>query len=499
MKKGSITVFLSLSLAGVMTFTFLLLDIARLEGQKNKAQTVSDIATMSFFADYNRYLWDNYRILAVDASYGSGGGADFAVAESRMKEYMIKNGLSPETRGKSLYQLSVRKCEITRYGLITDNGGRSFLKQAAKQQKSELPLQLIEEAADTSNKIEEASTGDSVDEMLEAGQKAIEESEEPSTDEKTDDSENVQKAERTENANNPMDDIKEWKNKTILSQVLPQSAEISENTIDMSEAVSGRTLARGNDDTVPQLTAEERILFADYEKTHFSNYTNDLRHDGLKYEWEYVLCGKNSDMANLSSTVERLLAVREMENLVSLRKSPDKCLKALNAAEAIAGWTGNQAIVIAVKWGLIASWAYMESVLDVRRLLDGGKISLIKPESEWTTDNLMELTEYFDVSRKAKEARNGITYEGYMLAMSAMQTDTKSGLRSLDLMENALKLQEHYRNCAMDQMVVSVEGDYEYGSEPAFFSLSSFSSGIFPSLKIRKHTDLSYLDDGTAD
>ena len=57
-KRGSITVFLALSLAGVMLITFLLLDMARLKGQRQKAETISDIAIMSVFADYNRYLWE---------------------------------------------------------------------------------------------------------------------------------------------------------------------------------------------------------------------------------------------------------------------------------------------------------------------------------------------------------------------------------------------------------------------------------------------------------
>ena len=72
-RKGSITVFISLSLAGVLLLFFLLLDLSRIYGQKQKADVVSDIAAQSVFADYNRYLWDNYRVLGVDASYGTGG------------------------------------------------------------------------------------------------------------------------------------------------------------------------------------------------------------------------------------------------------------------------------------------------------------------------------------------------------------------------------------------------------------------------------------------
>lgn len=531
MKKGSITVFLSLSLAGVMIFIFLLLDITRLEGQRRKAQAISEIATMSVFADYNRYLWDNYRILAVDASYGSGGGADFAVMESGMGEYLRKNGLSTDTPGMSLYQLNTSKCEVTKYGLLTDDGGRAFMKQAAKQQKYEIPEKLLDEAVDRSDSINsDASDGQSVDELMEAGNNAVKkaddirertadtESAKPTVKEtgpdmgvtavnlsvavnvgKEESGPDMKEAREAEKASNPMEDITKWKDNAILAQVLPSSVRISDKSIDLTNAVSRRTLACGNNGSVPGLTAVEKALFADYEKTHFSSYTNDLSHDGLMYEWEYVLCGKDSDRENLSATVTKLIALREVENLISICSDQDKCLQALEAAEAIAGWTGNQAIVIAVKWGLIASWAYVESVLDVRLLLSGGKVSLVKNKEDWTTDNLMELTEFFDVKKKAKEAENGITYEGYMLAMSALQSDKTLGLRSLDLLENSLKLQEHYRECSMDQMVVSARMQFEYSSVPAFFSLYALSSRAFPVLTIRKHTELSYLDDGSAD
>ena len=178
-KRGSITVFLALSLAGVMLITFLLLDMARLKGQRQKAETISDIATMSVFADYNRYLWDNYSILAVDASYGTGGGADFAVMESRMGEYLLKNGTSPDTYGTDLYQLNTEKCEVVKYGLLTDQNGRAFLKQAALQQKYELSEQALDTLVDRNDQVtDDAGKNDTVDELLQAGNDALKESEE---------------------------------------------------------------------------------------------------------------------------------------------------------------------------------------------------------------------------------------------------------------------------------------------------------------------------------
>lgn len=524
-KRGSITVFLALSLAGVMLITFLLLDMARLKGQRQKAETISDIAIMSVFADYNRYLWDNYSILAVDASYGTGGGADFAVMESRMGEYLLKNGTSPDTYGTDLYRLNTEKCEVVKYGLLTDQNGRAFLKQAALQQKYELPEQALDRLVDRNDQVtDDAGKNDTVDDLLQAGNDALKESEDLKKQassgkkadrtavsgdsvvravplsavvvdkKKTQGEVDLKGAKKAEDVENPMDDVTDWMNDSILSQVLPKSARISSQRIDLSNAVSRRTLAQGNNGSIESLNAAEKALFADYEKTHFSCYRNDLGHDGLKYEWEYVLCGKDSDKKNLTATVTRLLGLREAENMVSLLSDSSKVAQAEALAASIAGWTANPAIVEAVKWGLIASWAYTESVLDVRLLLSGGKVSLVKTASEWTTTNLLELASFFDVNKKAKECGYGITYEGYLLTMSALQTDKTLGLRGLDILENSLKLHEHYENSAMDQMVVSASIDYSFSSAPAFFSLFALSSETFPVLGIDTHREMSYLD-----
>lgn len=525
--RGSITVFLALSMSGVLLLFFLLLDLARLEGQRQKAEVISDIAAQSVFADYNRYLWDNYRILAVDASYGSGGGADFSQMETRMREYLLKNGLSPDVKGIDLYQLSTEKCEVLKYGMLTDQNGRAFLKQAVCQQKTELPQQAVEAVLNRNGRI--SSDGDSagdVEAMISDGDGAIQSSRQLLEDVKRNreetESENQDVSEQTsvtavslaytvtteEQANypvdieggelaqteiNPIDQIKSFVHSGILAQVLPGSAQISESGIDLSDAVSRRTLAAGNTSSEEKLNAAEKIIFADYEKTHFSSYRNDLGHDGLKYEWEYVLCGKDTDKGNLASTVSKLLALREAENFLSLQRDRTKLDQADVHALALAGWTGNEAIVMAVYWGLLAAWSYMESVLDVRLLLAGGKVPLVKEPQEWTIGNLLELAAWIPVENKAVSSENGVSYEDYLLSMSALQKQKTLGLRSLDLLENALHRQEHYQNSHVDQMVVSADFSYEYSSQPAFFSLFELSAGAFPVLKINESREMTYL------
>lgn len=73
-------------------------------------------------------------------------------------------------------------------------------------------------------------------------------------------------------------------------------------------------------------------------------------------------------------------------------------------AEALAGFTGNPAVVRLVQTGVIAAWAYVESILDIRALLAGDKIALIKTETQWTAQ-FGSLAAAFEDGKRQKTAK----------------------------------------------------------------------------------------------
>ena len=96
-----------------------------------------------------------------------------------------------------------------------------------------------------------------------------------------------------------------------------------------------------------------------------------------------MLAGKGSDKENLESVIKRLLFVREAANITHILGDGDKRAKTLGMAEALAGFTGNPAVVRLVQTGVIAAWAYVESILDIRALLAGDRVALLKNGDEW--------------------------------------------------------------------------------------------------------------------
>ena len=100
---------------------------------------------------------------------------------------------------------------------------------------------------------------------------------------------------------------------------------------------------------------------------------------------EYLIGGKTSDVANLKVVVRRLLLIREGINLAYLETDVQKSQEALTLALGVTSAVGNPELAEPVKHAILAAWAYAESVSDVRILLDGGHVSLIKTEAQWRT------------------------------------------------------------------------------------------------------------------
>lgn len=120
------------------------------------------------------------------------------------------------------------------------------------------------------------------------------------------------------------------------------------------------------------------LFFREYLLKQFSDYRNQSESEVLQYEMEYLIAGKDSDVANLAGVAERMLAIREVANYIYLKGDAEKTALANTIALVTAGWTANPAVVKVVEEGILVAWAFSESIKDVKTLLKGGKGSFFK-------------------------------------------------------------------------------------------------------------------------
>ena len=174
---------------------------------------------------------------------------------------------------------------------------------------------------------------------------------------------------------------------------------------------------------------------------HLTDYTS-MEHatDPLRYQLEYVIGGKNTDQENLKAVVYRLLAAREAANMMYLLQDPTRQAEIHEMALVICAAIGFPALEGIVSLALQAAWAFGESLLDVRQLLTGGKVPLVKTGDTWMVSlhQLAKITELLKNSR-AVEQRHDI-----------------SGI-SWDFTDDRIPLRELYRKYQHTGRVVMVE------------------------------------------
>ena len=183
--------------------------------------------------------------------------------------------------------------------------------------------------------------------------------------------------------------------------------------------------------------ALKKVVFDEYLIAHFPSFTDDGPRDGLAYELEYVLYGDPSDEVNLSTVVNRLMWMREGMNLLFLSMSNEKQSEAEELADSLAGWTGPAAEVLVplVTVAILVAWAYGESLIDVRTLLSGDRVPIIKTEATWNAD----LSGLLDILKgkftAAEDVSFGMSYRDYLRVLLFLGDGENHAFYAMDMIQ----------------------------------------------------------------
>lgn len=460
--SGSISVFLAYLLVFILAAVFALLEVSRVWGLEQCAKTDIVMTGNSLFAGYSAELWENYGLLFLDGSDGS-GVLNLSELEKQGVDYASANlDIHGGENGKiqamtwNLYGLRPLKMDISSYGLATDQRGDPFRKEAVKLMRSQITNELLQELYERICRKEESGLAE-ID---------------------------VQETTREITlSDNPIDVVEKMKQDGILGY-MADGSDISNKRIDLSESLAVRDLERGN-----RMTQEagsdwkEKMLFRLYLEKYFLCYLDDETDHALDYEMEYLVAGKDTDRDNLQAVVNRLVAMRELANLQYLKTDVEKQEIVLAAASALGAATLTPELIPVYKTGLMAAWAYAESVSDVRLLLDGQRVSLIKTKSQWHTD-LNRLAQGTGGISQTK----GLSYQEYLQILLWATGDSLLSYRAMDLIE---KNTGYNMNCQIYYLSAAME----YQAEPLFLSLISLGKGHPGRYNYYKTFAMTYVQD----
>ena len=241
---------------------------------------------------------------------------------------------------------------------------------------------------------------------------------------------------------------------------VPSGSILSEKTINtvniptVRQLSEGAGAAQGNEDALIQ--KQWFIGYACEYLTQASDHLAEGREDGyLDYQMEYLFAGQPSDQRNLELTILSLLALREGANYTFLMTHSNYKEQAEFLALVIAGLTGDDSLIQAVKHLILIGWAYVESIAEVRQLLGGYELAVVKGENQWQVP-LSAVLRFlgnpgsYDVQTAEQ---SGLDYEDYLRMLLTVVPAKTLAMRSLDVIEGELRMMEGCGQIHLDHCV----------------------------------------------
>lgn len=422
MRKAEVTVFLSLIFILLMSMVGGLMESASIQMAKNYRRTDVNRALESVFAEYQKELLENYDVFALEASYESG----------TYSEDLIKKRLAYFGAGSMNH-------DIQKIEFLTDNGARAFYEQILYYMEHKYGLDALKDKmsmTDLWKKQEKDSAEYSEEEKAEWG--------------------NLEgllqdEGKKLPEENNPIGHVDNLKQSSLLNLIMPEGTSVSEKSISPDEGLLTREVNQGYGDFSDEQKdagTMSRLLFGEYLLNHFSAATDNVSNEmtdrakagALDYELEYICVGKRSDKENLEAIAKKILLFRFGINFVFLEGSAAKCAEAEALALTLCSLAAVPALAEAVKQVILLAWAYGESIVDLRVLLKGQKVPVVKSEESWqlSLSGLMKLQENGSIN-DGRDCSDGISYREYLRMLLFLEKKENISMRSLDIIEQNMK------------------------------------------------------------
>ncbi len=432
MKSGEVTAYLSLIFILLVSFVGAILESASVQNAKNYRRADMNRGMECIFAEYQKELQEKYEIFALDGSYETG-----SYDESKLFDRL------------AYYGADDIKQEIIRIQFLTDNDCKAFYEQVTACMEHKYGLDRVKEYIGKADIWRQQEEG-----IKDFGRLETEKQKELS-------SLLEQHNAELPKENNPIAHIDILKGTPLLTLVMPKDMQLSEKRISLSDMVSHRKLNRGYGDfsdiqEEPKVTS--LLFFGEYVMEHFSTVQNEEKTGAVDYEVEYILEGKESDKENLEAVVKKLLMLRFVPNYAFLQTDSAKKAEAEALAAALCTLFAVPEIIEAAAQMILLAWAYGEAIVDIRSLLKGNKVPLLKSKESWQLQLSSLLTLGTEEDKDdGMDTEGGLLYKEYLRMLLFLKEQEQIGARTLDVIEQNLRMQYGQKFFHADQCISKLE------------------------------------------
>lgn len=459
--KGSITLFFSILFGACITLIMALTESARLFGVNTRFESAAEAAMHSLFSMYDGDLLEDFDLMLLNtADLEEYGGIEGVLTLYLEKSFSTRSDY--KTLYGNLFRGHVISCTATETIDVLDDQGEFFAREVLDYMKYRT-LKIA--GTKVKELLTQQEAGASAKKQLEIDMQAEDEALGQETD-----------AQQQENSAEAQDELTEgWLGKLAAIQrngwiefVLPFEQTASEYRITPGALPSDHDMETLQHPVTAPGDIEEALFFTEYLLEHCSCYTVQQMKRDMCYELEYIISGKETDKENLKNTLEKLLLLREGMNIMTIMKEEDLLRQAESAARALTGWTGQETLVRFTQLAIVSGWAYTESLVDLRTLLHGGNVPMLKNREQW-------VLAYQDIGTFLNGKKNqifggdeGMSYLEYLRLLLYQQDKVLRRFRTMDVIQ--LRLRTYKPEFYMQNCLYAVRADLKISQKPLFFS-----------------------------
>ena len=421
--NGSITIFLALCLTLMISVILTTVESSRRLAISAYLEGITAMAMDSVFGDYCKQLWEEYQVFSVVTNE-----IEF---ENSLESYITPNS------NNGFLQAVLDDVSVNELCNFTDNDGEYFIEQvltAMKYQEISYIADYIladsnidydpselDDLADSDiepDDFTELDFGSLYDMVSDANETLVDEDYEAEVD--LSDTFSL----------DSLKSIMHIFDSTLIYYLVESPYDVSHEKI-ITKGLPSAYMEKNVSVGTQKYTPLDKFLLCEYITNHFSSYTTTVKEFAPDYQLEYIISGYDNDEDNLIECSRMLILLRFGFNVAHILTDKDKMNTLASIAETTAAIP---ALPIIIETILICLWSIAESVIDVRDLLAGKKVALIKTAADWTLsiENLLDF-DYYTESNNSGE--NGLSYNNYLEMLLYKNNSHILAARTLDLIQ----------------------------------------------------------------
>lgn len=458
MRKASITLYLCLVLCVLLSLISVSFYSARISAGRAVLSCALEEGMFSLFGEYDSELFERYGLMFLDGGRGHG---DLQLHKLTKRVEQYASYITSPGRGKGggrLLSLSEPSASVTGYVLATDGAGMALKRQICTAMKGRIAANAIRLASGSLEEAEQTAGAQQEQMGRNLSDESVSEAEQAAAD----------AIDLGESYADPRETVAAARSVGLLNLVIPAGRTVSGQAVSLPELPSKRALQRGIGGIAQAKSGiADHALLVEYAAEFFPCFSSEKTAENgeLQYQLEYLISRKGSDADNLKGTLNRLMLMREASNLAFLSADPVKRAESLAAATAVTTAFGAPYLAPVVAVGIRAAWAYAEGVFDLRRLLAGQKVSLIKTEASWQL-SIEQLPVFLSsAGASGTDDEGGFTYEQYlrMLLFTKNDADLAAGL--MDLVEESMRHTDGNKDFRIDNCIDAISMELSANAE----------------------------------